>query len=128
MFKKEIEILQDISNELSAYQGILKVIAYGSRVRGDYRGDSDMDVLVIVDRKDREIRDKVVDTFYSYELESDISFSITILSLEEFDLNERLGSPFIESIKKEGIIIYDSGVRGKEGPLKIPHGEGRKAA
>jgi predicted nucleotidyltransferase len=128
MFRREREVLQRVAEELSTDARVLKVIAYGSRVRGDYRGDSDLDVLVIVDRKDREVRDKVVDTFYSYELESDISFSITILSLKEFDLNERLGSPFIESIKKEGMIIYDSGVRGKEGPLKIPHGEGREAA
>lgn len=120
MFKKERDILQGISEKLSSDRRILKAIVYGSRIRGDYRGDSDMDILVIVDKKDKEIKDKILDIFYSYELESDISFSVTIFSLEELEFNERLGSPFIENIRKEGITFYDSEHRRKENSLKIP--------
>lgn len=128
MFKKEREILQRISEELSADQRILKIIAYGSRIRGDYRGDSDLDVLVIVDRKDKEIRDEILDAFYPYELEADIPFSVTILSIEELKINEKLGSPFVESIKKEGVVLYDAEPGGEEGTFKVSPGEGRKAA
>lgn len=119
MFMKEKAILREISEKLSTDKRILKAIAYGSRIRGDYRGDSDLDILVIVDKKDRGIKDKILNIFYSYELETDISFSVTIFSLEELEFNERLGSPFIKSIEKEGIIIYDSEHRRKESPFKI---------
>jgi predicted nucleotidyltransferase len=88
-------------------------------VRGDYRGDSDLDVLVIIDKKDKKIKNKILNIFYSYELETDLSFSVTIFSLEELEFNERLGSPFIQSVKKEGIIFYDSERRGEKSPIKI---------
>lgn len=119
MFKKEKAILQAIVEKLSVDVRILKIIAYGSRVRGDYRGDSDLDVLVIIDKKDKKIKNKILNIFYSYELETDLSFSVTIFSLEELEFNERLGSPFIQSVKKEGIIFYDSERRGEKSPIKI---------
>lgn len=119
MFKKEREILKGVSEKLSIDRRIVKIIAYGSRVRGDYSADSDLDVLVVVDKKDRGIKDKILDIFYSYELTSEIPFSITILSLQELEFNERIGSPFIKAVKKEGIILYDSQPGREGGALKI---------
>lgn len=114
MFKKDKDILKAIVEEFSADKRILKVIIYGSRVRGDYKGTSDLDMLVLVDKKDRSIKNKILSIVYYYELQTDISFGIAIFSLEEMKFNERLGSPFIESIKKEGITIYDVERRGEE--------------
>lgn len=128
MFQKERDVLQKISEKLSTDRRILKAIAYGSRIRGDYRGDSDLDVLVIVDKKDREIKEEILNFFYSYELETDISFSVVIFSLEELEINERLGSPFIKNIKREGLTIYDSTGRGKKDAFKISSRKGRKTA
>src|SRR3989338_2234405 len=118
MFNKEREIMRKIADNLSEDKMVLKIIAYGSRVRGDYRGDSDFDVLVVIEKKDKDVRDKILQVFYTHELEVDISFSITILSVEEFLFNEKLGSPFIASIKKEGELFYDSGYGREKGALK----------
>lgn len=41
MFKKERDILQKIAEKLFIDRRILKAIAYGSRVRGDYSGDAE---------------------------------------------------------------------------------------
>jgi predicted nucleotidyltransferase len=119
MLKKEEDIIKAISEELSTDERILKIIIYGSRVRGDYRGNSDLDVLVFVNKKDKDIKDKIISTFYSYELKTDISFTITIFSLKELEFNEKLGSPFIKNVKKEGINIYDSEHRGEKITFKI---------
>lgn len=117
MFKKEMDILMEISGKLSVNRTVQKVIAYGSRVRGDFREDSDLDVLVVVDKRDRGVRDMILDTFYPYELEAGIPFSIAVLSQKEVEFNERLGSPYIKSVKEEGMVLYDSKWGRKEDAL-----------
>jgi len=119
MFLKEKRILSDIAEVLSSEPSVLKIVAYGSKVRGDFRGDSDFDIFVLVDRKSLYIKNKIIDVFYDYELRFDIPFSVSIFSKEEFDFNDAMGSPFIKSIKEEGIVIYDAQQRREEVPLKI---------
>lgn len=116
MFASEKEILSKIAGILADEPRVLKIIAFGSRARGDFREDSDHDVFVLVDRKDISIKKRIRDVFYDFEMISGIPFSVIIQSREEFDFNTTLGSPFIKSIKEEGIIIYDA----LEGREKIP--------
>jgi len=119
MFKREKDTLDEIVRKLSAESEILKIVAFGSRVRGDNRGDSDTDVLIVVNKKDRDIKDKILSIFYDYELKSDMSFAVTILSLKEWEYNKRLGNLFVRSVIKEGVILYDSEPGRKEDALKI---------
>ncbi len=119
MFRKEIDILHEIAELFSKEPEIIRAYVYGSRVRGDYRGDSDIDVLVVVNKKNKYIKNKIIEIFYSYELKTDMSFSIVILSTEELEFNQKLGSPFIKSINTEGVIFYDSKHRGKESPVEV---------
>lgn len=105
--------MQEISARLAADRNIERIVAFGSRVRGDERGDSDMDVLVIVGVKDRKAKDKILTLFYTYELERDMSFSLAIFSRNEYEFNKKLGSPFIKTVEEEGIILYDA-ERGRE--------------
>jgi predicted nucleotidyltransferase len=119
MFAKEKHILQEIAGKLAADRRILKAVVFGSRVRGDFTGDSDLDILIIVDKKSRELKDKVIDIFYPYELTMDISFSLAIRSQDEVNANKKLGSPFFDTIQKEGIIFYDSKQRRKENAVKV---------
>ena len=119
MLRKDMKLIKEIVRQLSTCKEIVKVIAYGSRVRGDNRIDSDYDILIIVNHKDRSIKNKIIDIVYSYELEKDISISIKILSTHEFKTNESLGSPFIKSVNEEGITIYDAEQRRKKEPCPI---------
>ncbi|OIP89559.1 MAG: hypothetical protein AUK24_06220 [Syntrophaceae bacterium CG2_30_49_12] len=119
MFIQELKILQEISAALSSDKRIVKVIAYGSRVRGDFHGDSDLDLMVIVERKDSDLKEKILDLVYDYELSADLSISLSILSLGEVEINNKLGSPFMKNVLESGKIIYDSGYRGKESSLAV---------
>ncbi len=108
MFLRENRILSDIADVISAEPSVLKIIAYGSRVRGDFHEGSDFDVFVLVEKKNISLRNRIIDVFYEYEMKKNVPFSVTILSKEEFDFNNSLGSPFIRSIIEEGTIIYDA--------------------
>jgi len=119
-FDKEKKILNDVARTLSAEPSVLKIVAYGSRVRGDFREDSDFDIFVLVDKKNPGLKNRIRDVFYEYEMKYNIPFSVTILSREEYDFNVSLGSPFVKSLQEEGIIIYDAQPGRKAVSLKIP--------
>jgi len=119
MFKKEKEIINKITRELSAEEEIVRVIAFGSRIRGDNRGDSDLDILVMVREKNYSIKDRIHEKVFEYELTHGISLGLIILSLKEWEINERIGSPFTKNIMKEGMIIYDSEQRRKESTFTV---------
>lgn len=58
--KRIIRRIREVIDEVSKKMGIEveKVILFGSRVMGDYREDSDWDLLVVVDGKDKKRRDE----------------------------------------------------------------------
>lgn len=53
MLKKYVEDVHKIYGE-----SLKTVILYGSYARGDFRPDSDIDILILVDLSDDEIRSK----------------------------------------------------------------------
>lgn len=120
MFEKERRILSDIAATLAREPSVLKIVAYGSRVRGDFGEDSDFDVFVLVDKKNSALKRWIRDIFFEYEMRHDIPFSVTILSQEEYKVNASLGSPFIKSLEEEGVIFYDAQPGRKTDSLKIP--------
>ncbi len=119
MLAREQNIVEEAAERLSRNGRVLRIVAFGSRVRGDFRADSDLDLLIIVDKKDRVIKDFIVGLIYDYELDTDISFSPTVLSLHELEVNRQMGSPFLKSVEAEGIVLYDAERGGKKGALKL---------
>lgn len=124
MFQRERDVLANIAAKLAQTPSVLKAIAYGSRIRGDERADSDFDILVIVAEKDRALKDSIRDLFYQYELATGLSFAVAILSRQEVATNERLGSPFFKKVKVEGVAFYDAESRRKARPLTVQAGQG----
>ena len=108
MLTREKNIIEEVAERLSDNVRVRRIVAFGSRVWGDFRADSDLDLLIIVDRKDRAIKEFIVSVIYEYELSRDVSFSPVLLSLHELDVNKKLGSPFLKSIDAEGVVVYDA--------------------
>jgi len=79
--------------------------AFGSRVRGDFRENSDFDVLVVVNKKTIEVEKRVIDVFVDEEIESGISFDPVIKTTESFSLEQNHNTPFYQNIVKEGVLL-----------------------
>lgn len=91
-------------------EDILKIIFFGSRRRGIFRPDSDIDLLLIVREKRKELIDAVFDVSDMVEqriLHYDIPFTVHILSEKEYNEFKYRKSPFIERIEREGLIVYE---------------------
>ena len=86
---------------------LVKVIVYGSYARGDYRENSDVDVMVLVRLSEPDIKKiatVIYDMAYDIELEKGIHISVVIKNEEQFEYwVDTL--PFYKNVSQEGIEI-----------------------
>ncbi len=76
------------------------LILYGSWVKGTANADSDIDLLVVLDHLDGDIRKKISDI--SYKIDSERIITITPCELHDF-MKEAI--PLYTAVKKEGEVI-----------------------
>lgn len=98
-FAQEIKKIYDDS--------LKRIIVYGSYARGDYQNNSDIDIMILVDASDMEIRQKfnfVCDLAFDYELEYGIVISPLVKNEHHFSKwSETL--PFYRNVQQEGVTI-----------------------
>ncbi len=107
--KMAIAILKDrLIEELG--NTLVSIVLFGSRQRGRFVPDSDIDILIIIKEKNHtvvdkifEIADRVEDSVLSYN----IPFSIHIQSEGEYKRLKDMKSLFINEIELEGRIVYE---------------------
>jgi len=82
------------------------VLLYGSKARGDYNDDSDIDILVIVDTVNPDVKDTIRDAVLDIQLEYSLPISVHVRSLDYFNAqqNNRLNL-FIHNVEREGIRV-----------------------
>jgi len=104
--RSETEALERLAEAAVDCLGIIRIVVFGSRVRGDFHGDSDLDLLVVVENL--ECKDGVIHLIHDLELVYDVPLSPTLYTRHELEENKRLGSAFFRDIESEGIIVYDA--------------------
>lgn len=96
-FEKKTGIKQTVLNEiivLAKKNHVQKLILFGSRARGDFKRTSDIDLAVEGGSIAR----------FASDIEEDTS---TLLEYDVIDLSKPMQEALLESIKKEGRIIYE---------------------
>ncbi len=84
------------------------VILYGSYARGDFNVASDIDIMILVDLSDEEIKIKgrsLSDVTFDYNFDNDLEIMPIVKNQEHFNKWLR-AYPFYNNIKREGIELY----------------------
>lgn len=105
MEMKRTEVVQRIKQSLQRVFPAAKVILFGSEARGDARPDSDIDLLILLQDKERitlDDRMKLVEPLYDIELETGIQINPYIELMKEWG---RRVTPFYTNVTKEGIVL-----------------------
>lgn len=84
---------------------IRKIVLFGSRARRDHSTHSDYDLMIVVDRRDRDLVDRLYDAAVSTMCEHAVDISLKILSEDELARRQRLHSRFIENVMREGVPV-----------------------
>jgi len=102
-------ILTPYINEIAKIFGnkLKRVILYGSYARGDYNKNSDIDIMILVDMNDEQIKqyfDDVCNLSFEFNLEYDIILSPVIQDINQF--NYWLPAiPFYQNVASEGVVL-----------------------
>ncbi len=114
MEKRDTERVQRITVEIvESVLGLLEdevyeIVLFGSYARGDFRVDSDMDIMVLVNcTKEKAInyRKQISRLASRLGLENDIEISLLIRDRETFERDKEV-LPFYKNIKEEGVKLY----------------------
>lgn len=89
-------LYNDIINTLKNF-GVIKVIIFGSRARGDYKVNSDIDLAVIFNNNEK-------DNFI--KLQTKLEELNTLYKFDIVDFKSVKDDKFKKEIEKDGIIIY----------------------
>ena len=108
---------QTTNNLLNQYVELIKsiygnnlkrVILYGSYARGDYSYESDIDIMILVDIPENDIknyRHQLSDVTFDFNMDNDVDIKPLAKSEKLFDKWSD-NYPFYSNISREGVTIY----------------------
>lgn len=84
------------------------VILYGSYARGDYKEDSDIDIMILLDLSDMDIkRYRRQLSYLTYDFNMDNNLDIKPIAKNETHFNEWLDVyPFYANVAREGVKLF----------------------
>ena len=105
-------LLQQYIRQLHTIYGdhLKSVLLYGSYARGDFRPDSDIDLMILLDMSDLEIKNYRHDLSrmnFDFNMDHDVEINPIAKSLDHFNIWTNT-YPFYHAVKKEGVPLYVS--------------------
>ncbi|MBI4594968.1 MAG: nucleotidyltransferase domain-containing protein [Candidatus Tectomicrobia bacterium] len=105
----ELEITRQFVEKItSTYKEYLSSITlFGSWAKGTQGPHSDIDLLVVMEAKERSVIDQIYQEVLEILLKYELDISLKIYSLKQFNRLLELGTPFITSIEKTGVKLWN---------------------
>ena len=105
--REEEKAIKKLKNTLKKFLGDSLVVMklYGSRAKGDFDSDSDIDIAIIVRGLTREVKNHIFKKIAEIEVEHLLPLSTLILSEDEFNRLKHRERRIVLDIENEGITL-----------------------
>ena len=87
---------------------VSQVQLFGSKARGDFDAESDIDLLVVVERDGRRLWNDVVALETDLMLEYETVISSLIMSREDYEWHKLHRAPLYRNVEREGVDLWTS--------------------
>jgi predicted nucleotidyltransferase len=99
-------ILEEVKDALQKLykDNLVEIILYGSYARNDFNENSDIDLLIVLDKLDSAGKqiDNIVDAIYDINLKYNTLISVIPISNDDY---RSINSPLLLNVRKEGVLV-----------------------
>jgi predicted nucleotidyltransferase len=105
LVSNETAALKKLKDALVRDFRLVELRLFGSKARGDWSGESDIDVLIVLEDCDRETRKAVSHLCFGINIEYDVLLVPVLYSRAEYESDLTKVTPFYQNVTKEGILV-----------------------
>ncbi len=107
MTATEDKAMKDLKQSLETLLGerLVRIALFGSRARGDYGNESDIDIAVLVRGLTSDLKDQILDKVAQIEFEYLSPLSVLVLSEDEFNHLKGRERRIALDIETEGVSL-----------------------
>lgn len=110
MLQRTQNLIEQYVEEVQNIYGnhLRQIILYGSYARGDFGPDSDVDIMILLDISDLELKkysQQLSYMTYDFNLDNDIDIKPIVKSEEHFK-KWMVNYPFYANVRREGVMLY----------------------
>jgi predicted nucleotidyltransferase len=103
MIERDRLVFNEVAARVKARYPEARIWAFGSRVRGDAREDSDLDICIVVPGLDRAAWEEISDIAWEVGFENDLLITTVKFDKDAFERGAPSASPLVRSILREGV-------------------------
>jgi len=113
--KTEIRLNTNQREAISRYLSILnqkykelisEVILYGSVARGESEVESDIDLLIVTENGDQELREEISMACFDIILQTDVILSPLVMDKQTYEWHKRYSDPLYNNVQRDGIDLW----------------------
>ncbi|OAT82379.1 nucleotidyltransferase domain-containing protein [Desulfotomaculum copahuensis] len=103
----EEKALNEFSSKVKGVLGknLYELKLFGSKSTGGFHTESDIDVLIIVNKRDEQTLDAISDALLDVELEYNSRISPVVLTIVEFLQNQKHQTLFYHEVERNGVTL-----------------------
>jgi predicted nucleotidyltransferase len=93
----------EFKERVAALVPIVQFCVFGSRARGDATAESDLDVFLVVDNIDSDLREKISEVAWEVGFENDVALTSSVVTVDQLAHGPMGVSPTVRQIEREGV-------------------------